>query len=96
LTLKIQINSQKPGFGKEKSVENVVTLGWAKGTHHILLERKKDQHNSLMTQKKHDVCIKCSVLLEWIVYSFGFFTHHDKTFSPCFALPSNSLLEGNK
>jgi hypothetical protein len=27
---------------------------------------------------------------------FGFFTHHDKIFSPCFALPSNSLLKGNK
>jgi len=26
LPLKIQINSKKPGFGKEKSVENVVTL----------------------------------------------------------------------
>jgi hypothetical protein len=25
--LKIQINSKKPGFGKEKSVEDVVTLG---------------------------------------------------------------------
>jgi hypothetical protein len=27
LPLKIQINSKKPGFGKEKSVEDVVTLG---------------------------------------------------------------------
>jgi hypothetical protein len=27
LLLKIQINFQKPGFGKEKSVEDVVTLG---------------------------------------------------------------------
>jgi hypothetical protein len=25
--LKIQINSKKPGFGKEKSVEDVVRLG---------------------------------------------------------------------
>jgi len=27
LPLKIQINSKKPGFGKEKSVEDMVTLG---------------------------------------------------------------------
>jgi hypothetical protein len=27
LPLKIQINSQKPGFGREKSVKDVVTLG---------------------------------------------------------------------
>jgi hypothetical protein len=27
LLLKIQINSKNPGFGKEKSVEDVVTLG---------------------------------------------------------------------
>jgi hypothetical protein len=33
LPLKIQVNSEKPGFGKKKSVENVVTL-WADGTSH--------------------------------------------------------------
>jgi len=33
LQLKIQINSKKPSFGEEKSVEDVVTLG-ANGTGH--------------------------------------------------------------